>query len=61
VPKLTKERDDLRAERDRRRAVGDLPEQINRLRGLLGMPPKVWPKVIPISMVPELIEVRFLF
>lgn len=58
VPKLTKERDDLRAERDRRRAVGDLPEQINRLRGLLGMPPKVWPKVIPISMVPELIEER---
>lgn len=58
VPKLTKERDDLRAERDRRRAVGDLPEQINRLRGLLGMPPKVWPKVIPISMVPELEEER---
>jgi len=58
VPKLTKERDDLRAERDRRRAVGDLPEQINRLRAILDMPPRVWPKIIPISMVPQLEEER---
>lgn len=58
VPKLTVERDDLLAEKARRMAVGDLPEQINRLRKKLHMEPKKFPDVIPMSMVPELIEER---
>jgi hypothetical protein len=58
VPKLTKERDDLRDELERRRAVGDLPDEINRLRKILYMPPKKFPDPVPISMVPELIEER---
>ena len=58
VPKLTDERDDLLAEKERRAAVGDLPEQINKLRKTLYMEPKVFPDPVPIEMVPELIEER---
>lgn len=58
VPKLTKERDGLLDELERRKAVGNLPEEINRLRKLLGYKPKKFPDPVPIEMVPELIEER---
>merc|ERR1712045_499606 len=58
VPKLTKERDELRDELNRRNLIGDLPEEIQRLRKILGYKPRIFPDPIPLEMVPELEEER---
>lgn len=58
VPNLIVERDVLQAELNRRKAVGDLPAQIQELRRILGMVPRSFPDPIPIDMVFELQEER---
>eukprot|EP00463_Aulacantha_scolymantha_P002438 TRINITY_DN315_c0_g1_i2.p1 TRINITY_DN315_c0_g1~~TRINITY_DN315_c0_g1_i2.p1 ORF type:complete len:269 (+),score=79.02 TRINITY_DN315_c0_g1_i2:59-808(+) len=58
VPKLTKERDGLQDELNRRNLLGDLPQQIQKLRKILGYKPRVFPDPIPVEMIPDLEEER---
>jgi len=58
VPKLTSERNNLRDELNRRNLLGDLPDEIQRLRKILGHKPRVFPDPIPVEMIPELEEER---
>merc|ERR1712080_175092 len=54
----TSERDNLRDELNRRNLLGDLPDEIQRLRKILGYKPRVFPDPIPVEMIPELEEER---